>query len=180
MVNEAWDSIFNVLFLLLETAAYSIQLVYEASCIFSPSAVKKRHLFTSVLMLRLDFLHGFYLATRLLAVIVDFYFFTEHYFSHTVEASHRSMLCGGDRCKIQSNHLFSPAAVHTQALELQQGLARKEGGSGSFSIGNSNQISPNLESARLGRSSCFPAVGYTNAKQLKALKAAKASLYPNI
>lgn len=164
MVNEAWDSIFNVLFLLLETAAYSIQLVYEASSICSPSAVKKRHLFPNVHMIRLDFLQGFYVATRLLAIIVDFYFFTKHYFSHIIDASHWSLLCRGDRCKIQPNHLFSSAAVHTQAVELQQGLARKQGGSGGFSTGNSNQISPNSDSAQLGRSSCFPAAGYTNVK----------------
>lgn len=48
-----------------------------------------------------------------------------------------------------------------------------------FSTRNSNQISPNSESAQLGRSSCLPADGYTNAKKLKALKAAKAFLYPN-
>lgn len=163
-MNEAGDSIFNVLFLLLETAARSTQLVYEASCIRSLSAVKKRHLFPNVQALRLDFLQGFYLATKLLARIVDFYFSTEHSFSHASEASHWSLPCGGDCCETQCHHLFSSAAVHTQALELPQGLARKQGGSGGFSTGNCNPISPNSESAQLGRSSCLPAAGCANVK----------------
>lgn len=39
-------------------------------------------------MLTLDFLQGFYLVTRLLAIIVDFHFSTQHHFSHVIEASH--------------------------------------------------------------------------------------------
>lgn len=115
-----------------------MQLVYEASCICSPSAVKKRHLFPNVQMLRLDFSAGLLLSDQVISYNCRFLRFyrallqSRDWSISRDEASHGSLPRGGDRCKTQSNHLSSSAAVHTQALELQQGLARKQGGSHGF------------------------------------------------
>lgn len=38
-------------------------------------------------------MQDFHFMTRLLAIIADFYFFTEHYFNNVIEATHQSLLC---------------------------------------------------------------------------------------
>lgn len=98
---------------------------WKAGCICSPPAVKKRHLFTNIWMLRLGFLQGFYIAISPLAIIVGFHIFTQHCLYQVIEASHHSPFCVGDHCKTPLNHSFPSAAALSNAQVLQHGLARR-------------------------------------------------------
>lgn len=78
-ITSKWWKRLGILFLMFFSSCWNLCLLLFNLCIRQVVSVpfqwlkkKKRHLFQSVRIQRLDFLHSFYLATRLLAMINDF------------------------------------------------------------------------------------------------------------